>query len=344
MYKFEQKLKTKATEFIEELKKKSLTASIANETLREYNIKIRIENIHLANLYYSGKKNAYTLVSSEITDIGLKNLVNDMWVEFNNSGYFIDTNNDSAGLFDKSDDSVHVYVDGSYYNNGYGYGFAVIENKELIFQEGATVPLQIFREQNNVGGELYGVLRALEWCKSNNKNRVVIYHDYNGISKFALGEWKARTDPTIYYAQQFPKLTIKPTFVKVAAHTNNKWNDLVDGLAKKGVSLDPLCKIKKEETTEVNFKRSEVASGFADFLVTKGIDAELIEVNNKYAHRVKIKLNSNNKILMDIYDCKRRKIDNPYLINIKGDEKKALLKHYNEYLMKNNLGNIEDSI
>ena len=51
----------------------------------------------------------------------------------------------------------------------------------------------------NVAGEIMGARAAMEYAIANNKKRLVIYHDYEGIAKWPLGIWKTNKEGTIAY-------------------------------------------------------------------------------------------------------------------------------------------------
>ncbi len=46
----------------------------------------------------------------------------------------------------------------------------------------------------NIAGEIFGVIYALDWAVSNGYSKIKIYHDYEGIQKWASGEWKAESE------------------------------------------------------------------------------------------------------------------------------------------------------
>ncbi len=333
IYKYEKELKTKASEFVDYLRKNNIDSYVINESLREYNIKISINNEDRINLYYSPSKKRYSLVLIEMQNIGMKNIIEENWEKF--TGKLLFEKKDEINTEAGKSAITEIYVDGSFYQGGYGYGFVVVNNDQNIYQQGGYVEDDIFRGQNNVGGELVSLIKALTWCKEKNYKEVKIYHDYVGVAKFVTGVWKAKTDATILFAKTIKSFNIKIQFQKVAAHSNNKWNDVVDNLAKAGALNDP----KKNETAENNSKinQTTAANGFLDYLATLGIESNVIEFNSPYAIRLNIKMKGNSKIIFDIYDSKNRKISNPYITNADKTEKHTILKHYQNYLSKNNL-------
>ena len=68
---------------------------------------------------------------------------------------------------------------------------------------------------------------------------IKIYHDYEGIAKWCLGLWKTNREGTRAYKEFYDRASkqIKIGFVKVAGHSNDKYNDMADELAKKALGL-----------------------------------------------------------------------------------------------------------
>ncbi|MFH0736327.1 MAG: hypothetical protein V1773_17285 [bacterium] len=332
IYKYEKELKTKASEFVAYLKNNNIVSYILNESLREYNIKINVNNEDKINIYYSPAKKRYSLVLLEMQNIGMKNLIEEKWKKFTDTTTIEKI---STVKTETSTNVIEIYVDGSFYQGGYGYGFVVVENNQNVYQQGGYVEDNIFREQNNVGGELVSLIKALNWCKNKNYNEVKIYHDYVGVAKFVNGMWKAKTDATILFANTIKSFNIKIIFQKVAAHSNNKWNDVVDNLAKEGALKDPLKSLLSENNLKLN--QSNIAAGFSEYLAIQGVDSNIVDLNSPYAARLNMKIGRNSKIIFDIYDSKNRKISNPYITNANKAETNTIMKYYLDYLKKNNL-------
>lgn len=134
-----------------------------------------------------------------------------------------------------------IYSDGSYRNGIWGAGAVILrENfetiKELSF---AGVDAE---GNNNVTGEIQGVLEALRYLfkvnkKTQNVESITVYHDYTGLQKWADNEWKRNKPLTADYFQRIQKAreNFPILFVKVKAHSNNLFNDTADYLAKKAV-------------------------------------------------------------------------------------------------------------
>lgn len=134
----------------------------------------------------------------------------------------------------------YAYVDGSYnpYKNLAGYGgFVVDQNgKEHIIQ--GIVDDEGLTKLRNVGGEMAGVVYAIELAVKLGMPFINIFYDYLGLEMWATGKWKTKNKWTKRYAEFFKSIsTFKIYWHKVAAHTGNKGNERADKLAKEAVGL-----------------------------------------------------------------------------------------------------------
>ena len=78
----------------------------------------------------------------------------------------------------------------------------------------------------------------LFYCLKNGINKVEIYHDYEGIGAWADRHWKANNPLTQGYRDFVAEArqTMEISFVKVKAHSGNKYNEIADKLAKEALS------------------------------------------------------------------------------------------------------------
>lgn len=130
-----------------------------------------------------------------------------------------------------------AFCDGSYDDSlgSYSYGVLLIDkdkNEISLCGQGQN-PKYI--SSKNIIGEIFGVIYALDWALSNGYEKIKIYHDYEGLSKWISGEWKAKSDIskmfTAIYETKFDGV-LDVVFEKVKGHSNNKYNDAADSLAK----------------------------------------------------------------------------------------------------------------
>lgn len=131
-----------------------------------------------------------------------------------------------------------AYVDGSYNDTEktFSYGAVIFLNNEQ-FELSEKVEDASLVEMRNVAGEICGSRAAIEFALDHGCKEISVYHDYEGIAKWPLGEWKTNKEGTIAYKQWYDSIkdNIKVTFVKVKGHSNNKYNDLADELAKRAI-------------------------------------------------------------------------------------------------------------
>ncbi len=148
---------------------------------------------------------------------------------------------DNKGELKKEKSEAVAYVDGSYENSVklFSYGLVMFaKGEELHFAEQYNTPNLV--EMRNVAGELMGARKAMQYCIDHQIKSLDLYYDYEGISKWCTGEWKANKEGTqaykAFYDSVKDKLSV--TFYKVMAHTGDEFNELADQLAKNAIKGD----------------------------------------------------------------------------------------------------------
>lgn len=131
-----------------------------------------------------------------------------------------------------------AYVDGSYNiaTKEFSYGVVMFhDGKELHFSQ--KVDDRELAEMRNVAGEIKGSECAMRYAVENGCETLVIYHDYEGISKWCTGVWKANKPGTIAYKKYYEEVSskLKVEFIKVKGHSGDRFNDVADELAKKAI-------------------------------------------------------------------------------------------------------------
>ncbi|MBF1294533.1 MAG: viroplasmin family protein [Parvimonas sp.] len=147
----------------------------------------------------------------------------------------------SFSLEDISEDEIVAYVDGSYKKDTleYGYGVVLILKDDIIELFGKGEDPEVAKSRN-VTGELFGSIRAISEAIKLKKKKITVFYDYQGISSWTNGEWKCNLPLTIGYRDKIKEFRkeIEILFVKVKAHSNDKYNDLADHLAKKSLGIE----------------------------------------------------------------------------------------------------------
>ncbi|WP_407450534.1 viroplasmin family protein [Fibrobacter sp.] len=132
-------------------------------------------------------------------------------------------------------DGIRVFVDGSFSPNfpKSGWAFVVTENdKEIARGSGITA---FDAESRNIDGEVMASFQAMRWLDANDKMGTIC-HDYEGIARWAKGEWQAKSNIAKRYVAAAQPYLHRVSFEKVEAHTGVKWNELVDKLAKEAIA------------------------------------------------------------------------------------------------------------
>ncbi|MDD7044351.1 MAG: ribonuclease H family protein [Peptoniphilaceae bacterium] len=139
-----------------------------------------------------------------------------------------------------SPDSAIAYVDGSYNIKEKIYGAGVVFIEEDGQSEYYKTYTDDYYVHRNVAGEVRASELAIDIAIEKGKKALTIYHDYQGIASWANKEWKANNELTKSYASRVEekRKIIKISFVKVKGHSNDKYNDLADSLAKKAAGVE----------------------------------------------------------------------------------------------------------
>jgi len=133
-----------------------------------------------------------------------------------------------------------VYCDGSYniFTNEYSFGaILLLNNKEFTFnRKFSKDEYSVYR---NVAGEVRGAAYMINYCLKKGLKEINLCYDYAGIEKWFKGEWKANNNLTLNY-QEFARKNkdkITVNFIKIKSHTNDKYNDIADRLAKDALGI-----------------------------------------------------------------------------------------------------------
>ncbi|WP_163439268.1 viroplasmin family protein [Fibrobacter succinogenes] len=140
-----------------------------------------------------------------------------------------------SGMETPVPDGIRVFVDGSFSPDfpKSGWAFVVTENDvEIARGSGITA---FDAESRNIDGEVMASFQAMRWLDSNDKTGTIC-HDYEGIARWAKGEWQAKSNIAKRYVAAAQPYLHRVSFEKVEAHTGVKWNELVDKLAKEAIA------------------------------------------------------------------------------------------------------------
>lgn len=138
--------------------------------------------------------------------------------------------------FEQRPGKVIAYVDGSYDDNlkKYSFGCILLLPSGDIVKESGNGDNPESLAIRNVAGEMLGAMYAVKWAMINGYSEIELRYDYEGIEKWVQGMWKAKNELARKYAAAMNdwKRFIHISFLKIAAHSNNRYNDMADELAK----------------------------------------------------------------------------------------------------------------
>ena len=131
-----------------------------------------------------------------------------------------------------------AYVDGSYNKDTQRVGSACVLT---VGEESHTYTNSFYDEygMRNVSGEIDAAEIAIRKAIEAGLTKVIIYHDYLGISAWANGNWKCNKPKTKEYALTVAALRkdIEVEFHHVKGHSGVEGNELVDRLAKEAAGV-----------------------------------------------------------------------------------------------------------
>jgi len=152
--------------------------------------------------------------------------------------YINGTNNKN---FEIDDNTVEAYVDGSYEHSIklYGSGVVILKGEDVIKTLSVKGNDKDLVDMRNVAGEIEASKLAMNYCLENGIKNLILYFDYEGIEKWCTGAWKTNKEGTINYKRYYDRIkdSLNVKFVKVKAHSGNKYNDEADRLAKQSIDL-----------------------------------------------------------------------------------------------------------
>lgn len=133
----------------------------------------------------------------------------------------------------------YLYTDGSsnYKNKVYGSGYAIVYNDNIIAEDSITGKYKEYTKHNNISGEILACLYGIQKCIELGIKTVIVRVDYIGLIHWREGKWNTNNDLSKKYVQaiRYYEQFIQVEFEHVKGHSNEKYNDYVDKLAKKSI-------------------------------------------------------------------------------------------------------------
>lgn len=135
------------------------------------------------------------------------------------------------------DQGTVIFVDGSFRDNKFSWGFAAYIDGVLTYTDNGVGTSPEAAKLRNVAGEMNGAIEAALWAEANGFEPIVLCHDYEGIAAWPLKHWQAKLPQTQAYVEFMQPRLGWIKFHKVAAHTGIEGNELADRLAKEALGI-----------------------------------------------------------------------------------------------------------
>lgn len=205
----------------------------------------------------------------------------DMWVEQvakdNGEGYLV------------------AFTDGSYDKDLKRYSYGV----KLITPDGSEYDIcgygsnQEYIESNNIIGEVFGVINALDWAISNEYEKIKIYHDYEGLAKWVLGEWSINSKVAKMYTSVYEskfKDFLKVEFQKVPGHSNVIYNEEADRLAKSALVDRKKVAIQGDNWFSIPYFKEDDFNAFVELIEEsdEGISHTITSASSRDIYKFKL--------------------------------------------------------
>lgn len=284
---YESLLRDKARALITALQREGLPVESEPHQPSEYGIKVRLTTCGNVVIYYKPADGTFKLTFNELTCKQHQSAVQICWDRLNAS---------QNGYAPQCE--YQAYVDGSYQDGGIGYGAIILRSGEEIHRLAGRVEHSL--EQRQVAGELEAVQQVVMWCSQQQITQIEILYDYEGIQKWATGEWRAEKDLTRRYAAFMETAPVHVVWTKVKSHTGDRWNEAADQLAKAAILDSEAAEAAKPDPLE---QLEETATAFVGYLADQGIAGTFAGVFNNHYARIKI-----GGGFFDLYDTAKRPI------------------------------------
>lgn len=301
--KCETELRQHAEQFITASQQGGIEANIVPDSFRDYQVKVAIQrngrHFGHVNLYYSPTKNHFSLKFHELREQAIVPELTNYW------------GNPRPATLSSQSISINIpqiYVDGSYINDAIGYGVVVLKDNQVIHELSGAVADDAIQDMRQVGGELRAMYEAIAWCQANHIQEVDVFYDYEGIKKWATGEWRANKPATQAYASAAQTWGINIHWHKVESHTGNRWNEYADQLAKRGAGITQQKPVSSDSISMDELAHK--AEQFVEFLAQHKAKATFQGVINSQFARVVI---GDKQGILDIYNTRKRSLAEPYL-------------------------------
>ncbi len=214
---------------------------------------------------------------------------------------------------DISDGYLVAFTDGSFDEklNRYSYGVLLVDknnNEHFLYGYGDNPK---YLSAKNIIGEIFGVINALDWAVSNSYENVKIYYDYEGLYAWVSGKWAPNSNAAKMYVNlyhsKFDEL-LNVSFEKVKGHSNNKYNDTADRLAKEALRDKKVIPVHGENWFVLPYFKESDFQAVAELIHEEFPDIEIVKEDNNPARLIYRFKMGKYKVAATLYRANNRKL------------------------------------
>lgn len=187
-------------------------------------------------IIYDGKKGPRIVFEGSAWPEELRTYVQTLWNRFQQTST---DSHESAAL--PTDGRVIMYVDGSYQDATgkpcISWAFEVWQDETSLHAASGVISDEHLLSLRNVAGECEAARQGLRWCHNHALRTVEVRFDFQGVSAWPTGSWKAKLPFTQQYAQAIREMmsAMSISWTHVRGHSGEVGNERVDQMARTAI-------------------------------------------------------------------------------------------------------------
>lgn len=224
---------------------------------------------------------------------------------------------------DAATSGYEVYTDGSYLNGNVAYAFVILEQGVEAYEDCGVVPPG-FAGSRQVGGEIYAVLKALDWFEEHGVGAASVHYDFANLALWVSGAYKANTFISRTLVERVRGSKVQLSWRKVRAHTGVRWNERVDELAKSAAlgkhaplventapveSDDPADIDRPASSSPLIAELERIVDPLQEAAAAEGIDTRYVGILNGQFARLEILKNDKRVGMFDLYNTQKKRLN-----------------------------------
>jgi len=225
---YEHQLRQKANTFLDAIQRElRIDAQLDEESWRDYHVQLVIDDENKFNLYYSPKRDFFSITPLTLKDKVLRETIVALWEQ-------LAADEAKPELLKMAHTAHQAFVDGSFDKSTKRVGYGAVILRQGVPLARMSGRVEKFVESHQIAGELSAAMHVLQWCNQQGIDSIDIFYDYKGIELWATGDFKPDSPMAQQYAAYVRQSAVQIYWHKVQSHTGIYWNEMADKLAKQG--------------------------------------------------------------------------------------------------------------